>query len=95
MFWLNTIKEEKDSVAIYVLSFLYRQFLFLSFELLFVGVFFKFFNVIEGVLQWECTPMKLIVFRISIKDISGSAAVKDVLMLILICSQVKILSGFA
>lgn len=55
----------------------------------------KFFNVIESVLQWEHTTMKLIVFRISIKDISGSAAVKDVLMLILICSQVKILSLFA
>jgi len=30
------------------------------------------------------------VFRISIKYVSGSAAIKDVLMLILICSQFKI-----
>lgn len=57
-------------------------------------VCFKFFNIIEGVLEWNYTPMKWIVFGISMKGIRGSAAVKDVLILILIYSQVKILSLF-
>lgn len=64
-------------IAIDVLLFLHRQSLppRLSCCLL---VCFKFFNVIESVLQWECSPTKHIIFRISIKDVRGSAAVGDV-----------------